>query len=268
MIRRLLLLAGLLAAGCRPEADPAAATHVFFAQLATGRFDAAFTGSALFFRTEQTAQEFEATVREMGLAGAAIVKEEPPAITRGTAKLRVELRAADGREFPLIVTLTHELGAWRVFSVKSPMNIETGVAENRFTRIGRPPETHSALDRPVPDEAAIKTMTTEAMLQFHDAIQQRSFEDFYEGVARAWQRQLTLGMLTRTFQAFTDQRTNLSAIRDVEAVLTQPPRLDPDGLLIVSGTYATKPHRVRFTLKFFYEMPSWRVFGLDVNLYN
>ena len=268
MSRRALLLIGLLAAGCRPEADPAAAAHVFFAQIATGGSDAAFTGSAFFFRKGQSAREFAAVVREMGLIGSTIVKAEPPASTRDTAKLRVELRAADGREFPLIVTLIHELGAWRVFSVKSPMDIETGIAENRFTRIGKSMELTGAPDRPLPDERTIRAMATETMLQFNDAIQQRSFEDFYEVTARAWQRQLTLGMLTRTFQGFIDQRTNLAAIRDVEAVLDRPPHIDSEGLLIVSGSYATKPHRVGFSLKFFYEMPNWRVFGLDVNLYN
>ena len=148
------------------------------------------------------------------------------------------------------------------------MNIETGLSENRFAHFGRNPAVTAALERPLPDERTIQAMTREAMLQFNDAIQQRSFEDFYENVARAWQQQLTLGMLTRTFQGFIDQRTNLAAIRDVEAVLNPPPHLDSEGLLIVSGSYATKPHRIGFTLKFFYEMPNWRVFGLDVNLYN
>lgn len=268
MIARALLLIGLLAAGCRREADPAAAMHVFFAQIATGRLDAAFTDTAFFFHKGQSAQEFEASAREMGLIGSSITKAEPPAIARNAAKIGVTVRAADGRDFPLIVTLSRERGAWRVFSVKSPMNIETGLSENRFTRIGKSVETCSPLDRPMPDERTARAMATETLLQFNDAIQQRSFEDFYEGVARAWQRQLTLGMLTRTFQGFIDQRTNLAAIRDLEVVLNQPPHIDSDGLLIVSGSYAAKPHRVRFSLKFFYEVPNWRVFGLDVNLYN
>ena len=265
---RALLLAGILAVGCRHETDPATAAKLFFAQLADGRLDAAFTGSSFFFRMEQSVREFEAAVRDMGLAGSTIVKAEPPAIDHETAKLRVELRAADGREFPLIATLNHERGAWRIFSVKSPVDIETGVAENRFSRFGKSTEVTKALDRPVPEEQVIRAMATEALLQFNDAIQQKSFEDYYEGVSRAWQRQLTLGMLTRTFQEFIDQRTNLAAIKDTEIVLGPAPHIDSDGLLIISGSYATKPHRVRFSLKFFYEMPNWRVFGLDVNLYN
>ena len=263
-----LLLAGILAVGCRHEADPAAAAKLFFAQLADRRLDVAFNGSSFFFRMEQSAREFEAAVRDMGLAGSKIVTAESPTIARNTAKLRVELRAADGREFPLIVALNHERGAWRIFSVKSPVDIETGIAENRFSRFGKSRDVTKALDRGVPEERVIRAMAKEALLQFNDAIQQKSFEDYYEGVARAWQRQLTLGMLTRTFQAFIDQRTNLAAIKETEAVLEPAPHIDSDGLLIVSGSYATKPHRVRFSLKFFYEMPNWRVFGLDVNLYN
>ncbi len=268
MTRSALLLVALLAAGCRREADPAAAAHLFFAQVATGQLDAAFGDSAFFFRKEQTAKEFEAAVRDVGLIDSEVVKTEAPAVAGSIAKMSVTLRATSGREFPLVVTLDLERGAWRVFSVKSPVDKETGMAQNHFTRLGRLPDAKSALDRPMPHEQEIRALATETLLQFNDAIQQRSFEDFYEGVARAWQRQLTLGMLTRTFQGFIDQRTNLFAIKDTEAVLDPPPHLDSDGLLIVSGSYPTRPHRVRFSLKFYYEMPNWRVFGLDVNLYN
>ena len=268
MIRRTLLLIGLLAAGCRQEADPAAAAQLFFAQVAAGRLDAAFADSAFFFQKEQTAREFEAAARELGFIGSTIVKAEAPDIAGRIAKVGATLRTAEDREFPLVVTLNRERGAWRVFSLKSPVNTETGVAENRFTWIGRGLDPRSALDRPLPGERAVRELATETLLQFNDAIQQRTFEDFYEVTARAWQQQLTLGMLTRTFEGFIDQRTNLAAIKDTEAVLEHPPHLDSDGLLIVSGSYPTKPHRVRFSLKFFYEMPNWRVFGLDVKLFN
>ena len=267
MNRRAILLIGLLAAGCRREADPAAAGRLFFEQVAASRFDAAFSGAAFFFQSEQSAQEFEVTVREMGLPGSKIIRAESPAMKGEAAKWSIVVGAASGAEMPLNVTLVRERGAWRVFSIRSPRNIETGLSENPFTRIGTTLATVSAVDRPVPDEQTIRAMATETMLQFSDAIQQKSFEDFYEVVAHAWQRQLTLGMLTRTFQGFIDQRTNLASIQGLEATLNHPPRIDSEGLLVVSGSYPAKPYRVAFALKFFYEMPNWRVFGLDVSLH-
>ena len=268
MIRRALLFLGLLAAGCErePESDPAAATQSFFHQLAGNRVDAAFSEAAFFFQHQQTSRDFEASVYEMGLDGCALVKTETPVAAGKSAKQHVEIRTRFGAQVPLVITLTRERGAWRVFSVRSPMNLETGILENRFTRIGKGYLATSVQDHPLPEEAAAKAMARETMLQFHDAIQQKSFEDFYEGVARSWQRQLTLGMLTRTFEGFIGQRTNLIAIKDMEAVLKTPPRIDSDGLLTVSGTYATKPYHIDFELKYSYEMPNWRPFGVAVRL--
>jgi hypothetical protein len=53
----------------------------------------------------------------------------------------------------------------------------------------------------------------------------------------------------------------------VEVNLDPPPRIDSEGLLIVSGSYPSKPLRVAFSLKYYYDMPDWRVFGMNVNLY-
>ena len=267
MNRRAILLIGLLAAGCRREADPAAAGRLFFEQVAASRFDAAFRGAAFFFQKEQSAREFEVNAGEMGLPGSKIIRAESPTMKGVAAKWSIVVQAPDGAEMPLVVMLIRERGAWRIFSIRSPRNMETGLSENRFTRIGKNLDAISALDRPVPDERTIRAMTTETMLQFSDAIQQKSFEDFYEITARAWQRQLTLGMLTRTFQGFIDRRTNLASIQGLEAMLNHPPRIDSEGLLVVSGSYPAQPYRVAFALKFYYEMPNWRVFGMDVSLH-
>lgn len=268
MIRRALLFLGLLAAGCEREheSDPATATKSFFQQLAKNHVDAAFSEAAFFFQHQQSRRDFEASVYEMGLDGCALVKADAPAISGKSAKQHVVIRTNFDVQVPLLITLTRERGAWRVFSVRSPMNLETGIMENRFTRIGKGHQATSVHDNPVPEEGAAEAMAKETMLQFHDAIQQKSFEDFYEGVARSWQRQLTLGMLTRTFQEFIDRRTNLIAIKDLEATLKMPPRIDTDGLLIVSGTYATKPNRIAFDIKYYYELPNWRPFGVAVRI--
>ena len=74
----------------------------------------------------------------------------------------------------------------------------------------------SLVEGPMPDEQTIQAMTRETLLQFHDAIHQKSFEDFYGNVSRAWQEQLTLGMLTRTFQGFIDQQPDLTGDPRIE----------------------------------------------------
>jgi len=42
--------------------------------------------------------------------------------------------------------------------------------------------------------------------------------------------------------------------------------VNSDGLLILAGHYDGHPYRIQFALKYIYELPSWKLFGLDVNL--
>ena len=266
MIRRALFFLGFLVVGCEAESDPAAAANLFFSHLASSRPAAAFAGAAFSFRHQQSAADFDAAAYETGLTGCTLQKIEKPAVVGKAAKLLTEVRTRHGVVATLVVTLARDRGEWRVFSVKPPMNIETGISENFFTRIGKGNQLASVHAKPLPDERTAMAMAKETMLSFHDAIQQKSFEDFYEGVARSWQRQLTLGMLTRTFDGFIHQRTNLIAIKDLEGVLKIPPRIDTEGLLTITGSFPTEPHRIDFDIKYFYELPNWRPFGVAVRL--
>ncbi len=266
MIRRALFFLGILVVGCAAESDPTAAANLFFSQLADSRPAAAFADTSFFFRHQQTEADFKAIAHETGLTGCALQKIEKTAVVGKTAKLLAEVRTRHGLVAPLVVTLTRDHGEWRVFSVKSPMHIETGISENFFTRIGKGPQLASVHANPLPDERSALAMAKETMLSFHDAVQQKSFEDFYDGVARSWQRQLTLGMLTRTFDGFISQRTNLIAIKDLEGVLKIPPRIDSDGLLTITGSFLTQPHRIDFDIRYYYELPNWRPFGVAVRL--
>ena len=49
-------------------------------------------------------------------------------------------------------------------------------------------------------------------------------------------------------------------IFDVAPVITS------DGLLQVSGHYATKPIEFVFAFRYIYEAPEWKLFSVDVNL--
>ena len=42
--------------------------------------------------------------------------------------------------------------------------------------------------------------------------------------------------------------------------------LEGEGLLVVAGMFPTQPYRVAFSFKYMYEVPRWKLFGIDVNL--
>lgn len=260
-----VLVLAITLAGCSKRPDPAEATRLFFEQVAAGNTKAAYASTAFAFQAQQSEKAFETTAKELKLFGSTGSKWEKPEIEGRTAKVRGEITTKGGLKAPLVITLTDESGQWRVFSIRTPRSVQTGISANLFGTVGKSFAFTETIDRPIPDEQTAKQMARESLLLFNEAIRQGSFEDFYSKVSRAWQDQLTLGQLQRAFQPFIDQKVNLAGIKDVEVVLDRP-QINTDGLLLVSGHYPTKPYRVHFALKFFYELPRWKLFGIDVNL--
>ena len=108
---------------------------------------------------------------------------------------------------------------------------------------------------------------------FNDAVQRRSFAQFYNNVSYSWQQQLTLHQLQRAFQPFIDKKVNLGALRTLQPVFDSPPSVDADGILMVMGHYPPQPYvgkegtfKVYFTLRYTYELPKWKLLGIDVQL--
>lgn len=261
-----LLASVLMLAGCAKKGDPAEAAKQFFQQLAEGQTSAAYQGAAFGFQAQQTEKAFAQTVKEMGLLNLGTLTWEPAEITDEEARLHVEVTAQDGRKLPFIVTLVHESGAWRVHSLRSPRGTSGTRSENRFTLVGKGAAFSDAQSQRLPDEKEIKQMILRTLAQFDAAVQQRSFAEFYSDVSVAWKKQLTVGQLERAFQPFTNAGVRFGGLKEAEMQLDGPPSISTEGVLVVNGHFHTAPYQVFFNMKFMYELPRWKLFGLDVNL--
>lgn len=268
-LRRLaLLLCGALAAvlgSCTKKADPVTATRTFFEQVAAGRTAEAYESATFAFRAQQSLRAFETTVKEQGLSAFSKAQWEAPQIEGRTARIRGEVSDPTTPNSALLVILEQESGVWRIFSIRKPRSA-AGLSVNLF---GAPPRGGGfteAVDQPIPDEAAMRRLTRETLLKFNAAVQEKSFAGFHGEVSKAWQKQVSAGDLQRAFQAFINTEVDIGGIRDVEPVFNRPPRITSDGLLLVTGLFPTTPHYVVFTLRFTYELPAWKLFGIDVNL--
>ncbi len=262
----LLFLLALAWGGCTKKPDPVASTRRFFELVGSDQAKTAYESAAFGFQAQRSAAVFETAAKEMGLTDYASADWETPEIEGHTAKLNTRVKTKSGKELPLIVTLTDESGAWRVFSLRSPPSATTGLSENRFTLVGKAPSLTDSVTQPVPPELELRQLVRDNLLLFNAAIASKSFDTFYDSVSLKWQDQLTKGQLQRAFQPFIDKQVSLAGIEKVDPIWDSPVRLTTDGLLRLSGYYPTEPYRVHFDLKFLYELPNWKLFGIDVNL--
>lgn len=253
-------------AGCAKKPDPLTAVQVFVQQVAQGQTDAAYQSAAFGFQAQRNAGDFAKAAQDMGLVGSVKADWQEPELDGRNATVKLTVTTRAGQAVPLVISLLDEGGAWRVFSLRTPPNPQTGLVDNRFSLVGTTPSLTEGVARPVPPEDEIRALVRDNLILFNEAIAQKSFDAFYDSVSRKWQDQLTKGQLQRAFQPFIDRNVNIGLIADSVAVLTPAPQVNSDGLLLVAGHYPTQPYHVQFLLKFYYELPSWKLFGVDVNL--
>jgi hypothetical protein len=277
--------------GCGKEKTPQDAAKDFFDLVKSGQVNAAYESAAFAFKAQQSPNFFDAALKETGLSTFTNASFGPPEHKEDgrTARVQGTFETKDKGSVVMNVTLTRESGEWRVFALTSPKN-PAGYVQNRFSIVGRAPDFVEPINRqPAPDEQTVKALIADYLLLFGDAVKQKNFLEFFEKCSLGWQDQLVTGevspnpgtlrrvlserqkeigasRLEHAFQPFIDKEVNLDNIKGKEPILDNPPQVSTDGLLLVSGHYETEPYRVFFSLKFQYELPKWKLFGIDVTL--
>ncbi len=273
LVLRLLLCALLAcAAACaRKDAPPAtaqAAAQLFFDQIRRGELAPAFESTGFAFKEQQNLKFFGERVREYELQDSAVALTPLPVepADAKTAKFNVEVTLKNGQKYPLVLTMERDKETWRVFSLREPRNPNTGIGRNRFSIVGAPVAMNYAVNMKVPDDATVRRLVHNSMILFSDAIQTESFWEFYENASMAWQKELTEQKLANAFHSFIERKVNMSGILDLQPKFDVPPEIGTDGFLVVTGHYATKPYEVHFTLRYIYELPEWKLLGLNCHL--
>jgi hypothetical protein len=258
----------LLLAACSEtsQGDAVAAADDFFQLVREGRNRKAFDSTAFGFQAQASFEGFEATLADLGLRNFVSCTWTRKVIKNDDAKLDGEIVKATNAKVLVALELVREGGAWKLYSLRTPQKEDLVFTENKFSLLGRTVAFADEATRPVPGEAELQQMVKEAMLKFNAAVQMQNFSEFYNYVSVAWQSQLLERQLKRAFQGFIDARMDIGQVRDAVAVFEEPPALNSKGILTVKGYYPTEPLRVTFLLKFIYELPKWRLFGVEVSV--
>ena len=118
----------------------------------------------------------------------------------------------------------------------------------------------------IPSDKELKTLTRDSLLAFNKAVAAKDFTGFIAQVSKLWQEQVTAAQLADIFKVFIEQKIDVAFVADSEPVFETAPAIDGDGVLVLKGHYDTKPNKIEFGLKYIYEKPAWKLFGIDVHV--
>jgi hypothetical protein len=223
----------------------------FLGLVGSGKIAEAYESASATLRSQQTLEAFAKSVTDLGLTDFSSVSWSSRKTENDRGHLEGSARTRAGGTIPLNVELVKESGTWKVISLSAP---QSGMAA---TQSG---------GKQVPSDDKAKALILASLLDFNKALQDQDFSNFHASVSRAWQEQITPDKLKEVFQGFIDKKIDISSITRVEPVLTDAPQLNSDGLLVMEGYYPTQPLKVNFKLKYIYEHPAWKLFGINVNV--
>jgi len=265
----LVLLFGLTAlwSGCgNPTADQTA--QAFFEALRTGRYDEAWAKTAFAFQAQCNEKIFQQASRDLGITGANAIQIDPADIQGDEAKFNGHIQTAGGLKINFTVVLLKEKERWNIFEIRNETGVPEVPIENRFTTVGRATELIDPSKNLPPTPAQAAALTKKTILAFNHSVQDQDFTTFYDGASNIWKNQTSPKRLLAAFEPFIANGVNLAGIEGVEPVFDMPLDVDVGGILMIQGHFETTPLMVFFTLRFYYEMPRWRVFGLEIQLRN
>lgn len=222
----------------------------FLALLGEGKVDAAYEKTSATLRSQQTLASFSQTVRELGLTDYSSVLWSSRQVKGDRAQLEGSAKTRAGGKVPLTVELVKEANVWKVIYVSGP---RAGIKTEQTAKS-------------LPNEEATKRLTLDSLLAFNQAVQTNDFGVFHGQISRLWQAQITPEKLAETFADFVSKQIDISGIKGVDPILTEAPIINSDGVLILEGYYPMRPSRVSFRLKYIYEHPTWKLFGIRVNV--
>ena len=256
----------LAMAGCGwfSKSDPKSSAEAFFEMLRIGNTSAAYDSASFVFQAQQNLQRFEITVKNLGLADFQSIDWTHSVIKDNEAKFDAKITTKSGKKASVVAVLIKDSGRWKIYTLHTSSTNSEIPVENQFSVVGRSPELNQVFKQSLPDENQISELVRETLAKFNAGILQKNFADFYEYVSIALQSRHTQKALDRAFAEFLDKGADIGAAKKADIVFDEPPLINNEGLLEVNGHFKSPSGRVIFALKYTYELPKWKLYGIEI----
>lgn len=116
----------------------------------------------------------------------------------------------------------------------------------------------------VPDASVQEALIKENLITFNDATLTGNYDVLHAKTATPFQEKFAPADLAEMFKGFADQKISIAAIAGLDPIEDAPSKLE-NGVLTLTGHFATEPLVVRYVLDLVIEGDRWSLIGIDVS---
>jgi hypothetical protein len=241
-----LTLGGLLLFG---KGGVSAGAEPFLQAIAARDFVGASNLRSKRFRDAVPQADFERFLSESKVGLYASGRWSAWRIANGVGTIEGEITTATGESRPLRIVMVKEDGQWRIDAIQP---LRAGVASD---------EPEAALPTPIDAVTLVRNSTAD----FARSVMAADFAGLHRAAAPELQQQFSAAQLTSQFQAFIDNRIDLTPLEAVPPNLSAEPAIDGDGILRLVGYYPAEGGKVDFDYRYVYRYTGWRLISIQVN---
>jgi hypothetical protein len=116
----------------------------------------------------------------------------------------------------------------------------------------------------VPDAIYLEALVKGSLITFNDANMTGNYEVMRLRAAKPFEDKFTAADLHEMFKGFGEQEINIATVAGMDIIEDAPSKVE-DGVLTLSGHFATNPLEVSYTLNYMVEGSDWALIGIDVS---
>ncbi len=118
----------------------------------------------------------------------------------------------------------------------------------------------------VPAPRPLEALVKGSLMSFNDANLTGDYRVFHARLSEPFRKQYTPAKLKETFKEFSEKNVDIDIVTAMAPSFDQPPYVDQEGRLVLSGFFPTEPTRVAFEMDFIASDGEWKLIRLNVKL--
>lgn len=176
----------------------------------------------------------------------------------GRGTLEGEITTESGGVVPIKLSFVKENDEWKIYAIqKIAAGLQTEQPASETTKPAEPTPTNN-----IPDTNTQTTMVKQAMSDFLVSVKAKDMTHFHSTLSKLWQEQYSIEKLNEAYKPVTDNKADWSVLNSVTPSINA--KKDENGLMVLTGTYPTKPSRVEYEQSYIYENGAWKLISFSI----